>query len=221
MAYQSISIKWEPARAYARVLFIALVLLFPAAVSAETTIVMLGDSLTAGYGVEKEQAFPTLVETRLKEMGFPDIKVINAGFSGSTTASALSRLKWYLRIKPDILLLELGGNDGLRGLAIKELETNLAVTIELAMAQGMKVVLAGMKIPPNYGAQYTREFESVYPALAKRFDITLIPFLLEGVGGEPDLNISDGIHPNPEGHKIVSETVVRHLVLVLKGLMTR
>ena len=182
---------------------------------------MLGDSLTAGYGVEKEQAFPTLVETRLKEMGFPDIKVINAGFSGSTTASALSRLKWYLRIKPDILLLELGGNDGLRGLAIKELETNLAVTIELAMAQGMKVVLAGMKIPPNYGAQYTREFESVYPALAKRFDITLIPFLLEGVGGEPDLNISDGIHPNPEGHKIVSETVVRHLVLVLKGLMTR
>lgn len=187
----------------------------PLSVSAETTVLMLGDSLTAGYGVEKEQAFPALVEKHLKNQNISDVKVINGGFSGSTTASALSRLRWYLRIKPDILVLALGGNDGLRGLGVKEIEKNLAATIELAKKQGMTVVLAGMQMPPNYGDIYTRQFAAVYPTLSKRYHVELIPFLLEGVGGQVDLNIADGIHPNPDGHKIVAKTVLQHLMPIL------
>ena len=202
-------------------IILVLLLLLPISAFAETTILMLGDSLTAGFGVEKEQAFPALVEKHLINNDFNEVKVINAGFSGSTTASALSRLRWYLRIKPDILFLALGGNDGLRGLGIKEIEKNLAATIELAKQQGMAVVLAGMKIPPNYGDIYTRQFESVFPLLAKQYQIALIPFLLEGVGGEVDLNIADGIHPNSEGHKIVAKTVLQHLLPVLTDTQGR
>jgi len=206
---------WVPLSGF--ISLILVIFLFSNAALAETTILMLGDSLTAGHGVEKEQAFPALVEARLKRTKYPNIKVINAGFSGSTTASALSRLRWYLRIKPDILVLALGGNDGLRGLDLKATEKNLASTIELAKKEHMVVVLAGMKIPPNYGDKYTREFESLYPALAKRYNVALIPFLLERVGGEVDLNIADGIHPNPDGHKIVAETVLQHLLPILKN----
>ena len=194
---------------------LALSFFLPLSALAETTVLMLGDSLTAGYGVEREQAFPALVEKHLKNQNIINVKVINGGFSGSTTASALSRLRWYLRIKPDILVLALGGNDGLRGLGVKEIEKNLAATIELAKKQGMTVVLAGMQMPPNYGDIYTRQFAMVYPTLSKRYQVALIPFLLEGVGGQVDLNIADGIHPNPEGHKIVAKTVLQHLMPIL------
>ncbi len=183
--------------------------------AAETIVLMLGDSLTAGYGVEQSEAFPALVERRLEELRYTDVKIVAAGFSGSTSASALGRLRWYLRIKPDILFLELGGNDGLRGLDLETTKKNLQATIQLALDKGMAVVLAGMKIPPNYGQEYTWQFERIYPDLANKFSIPLIPFLLARIGGKPEFNLPDAIHPNPDGHKIVAETVLKHLLPLL------
>lgn len=184
--------------------------------TAETTILILGDSLTAGYGVEKEQAFPYLVEQQLKSEGYQDVRVINGGFSGSTTASAFNRLKWYLKIKPDILLLELGANDGLRGHKIEAIRQNLGRTIEFARSKGMKVLLAGMQMPRNYGKQYTEQFKRLFREVADAYDIPLIPFLLEGVAGRKDLNLADGIHPNPQGHRIVARNVAPYLISILE-----
>jgi len=184
----------------------------PSLLWAETTILMLGDSLTEGTGVKKNQAYPYLVEQKLKAKGLSLINVINAGVSGSTSASALSRLKWHLRSTPDILLLALGANDGLRGLSTVQMKRNLAKTIELALSKGARVVLAGMKMPPNYGAEYTREFEKAFYQLAKEYDVVLIPFLLEGVAGDPKLNFPDGLHPNERGHQIIAELVYKTLL---------
>ena len=184
----------------------------PALLYAETIILMLGDSLTEGTGVEQTKAYPYLVEQKLKAQGFLAIKVVNAGVSGSTTASALSRLKWYLRDCPDILLLALGANDGLRGLPTVQIKDNLAATIKLALSKGIRVILAGMKMPPNYGEDYTLQYEKVFLELAKEYGITFIPFLLEGVAGDPKLNLPDGIHPNERGHQIISELVYKTLV---------
>ena len=189
----------------------------PSLLYAETTVLMLGDSLTEGTGVEKAKAYPYLVEQKLKEQGFLAIKVINAGVTGSTTASAQSRLAWYLREPPDILLLALGANDGLRGLPTLQMKHNLAGTIELALSKGIRVVLAGMKMPPNYGEDYTLQYEKVFPELAKKYDITFIPFLLEGVAGDPTLNLPDGIHPNERGHQIISELVYKTLVKLINA----
>jgi acyl-CoA thioesterase-1 len=186
----------------------------PFLLRAETTILMLGDSLTEGSGVRKTQAYPYLVEQKLKAKGFSSIKVTNAGVSGSTSASALSRLKWHLRSTPDILLLALGANDGLRGLSTVQMKRNLAKTIELALSKGVRVVLAGMKMPPNYGAEYTREFEKVFYQLAKEYDVVFIPFLLEGVAGDPKLNFPDGLHPNEQGHQIIAESVYKTLLML-------
>lgn len=190
----------------ALLLLAALPLAFAAAASAETVVLALGDSLTEGYGVEPEAAWPKRLEERLRADG-ADVRVINAGISGSTTASAVSRLRWQLRAKPDLLVLALGGNDGLRGLDLEETEQNLADAIELAKEQGVRVLLAGMKIPPNYGSDYTQRFEALFPALARRYDVALIPFLLEGVAARPEMNLPDGIHPNAAGHRRVAETV--------------
>lgn len=187
----------------------------PALLSAETTILMLGDSLTEGTGVEQTKAYPYLVEQKLKAQGFLAIQVINGGVTGSTTASALSRLKWYLRDCPDILLLALGANDGLRGLPIVQIKNNLAATIKLALSKGIRVILAGMKMPPNYGEDYTLKYEKVFLELAKEYGIVFIPFLLEGVAGDPHLNLPDGIHPNERGHQIISELVYKTLVKVI------
>jgi len=184
----------------------------PALLYAETTVLMLGDSLTEGTGVEQTKAYPYLVEQKLKAQGFLAIKVVNAGVSGSTTASALSRLKWYLRDCPDILLLALGANDGLRGLPTVQIKDNLAATIKLALSKGIRVILAGMKMPPNYGEDYTLKYEKVFLELAKEHAIVFIPFLLEGVAGDPKLNLPDGIHPNERGHQIISELVYKTLV---------
>ncbi len=188
---------------------------------AETTILMLGDSLTEGTGIGENQAYPYLVEQKLKAQGFSAIKVINAGVSGSTTASGLSRLTWYLRDRPHILMLALGANDGLRGLPTVQIKRNLAATIELALSKGIRVVLAGMKMPPNYGEDYTRKYEKVFLELAKEYDIVCIPFLLEGVAGDPKLNLPDGLHPNERGHHIISELVYKTLVKLVNAPPSR
>ena len=170
-------------------------------------VVILGDSISAGLGVEPEQAFPFLVQDMLKQKGFAFVKIINGSISGSTTAGATSRLKWYLKSKPDILVLALGANDGLRGLSIDLMTQNLEKSIILAKKNGIKVILAGMKIPPNYGAEYAKAFESSFVSLAQKHDLPFIEFLLKDVAGKAFLNQADGIHPNPEGHKIIATTV--------------
>lgn len=176
-------------------------------------VLCLGDSLTEGYGVLPEEAYPALLAARLRAKGHAKIEVINAGVSGSTTASAVARLNWQLRakVKPKILILALGANDGLRGLPVTEAEHNLERAILLAKENGMTVLLAGMQLPPNYGPDYTQAFATMYRELAKRQGVALIPFLLEGVGGEPQLNQADGIHPNAAGHRIITDTVLRYL----------
>ena len=182
------------------------------AAQAEIKILCLGDSLTAGYGIDQDLAYPKLVEQRLLAEGVK-LKVINAGSSGSTTASALGRLKWYIKGNgaPDILLLALGANDGLRGQDLVHTKDHLSQVILLAKKEGINVLLAGMKIPTNYGLTYANAFEKMYSDLAKEHDIHTIPFLLEGVAMIPALNLPDGIHPNAKGHKIMAETVIKHL----------
>lgn len=180
------------------------------AASPETVILMLGDSLTEGTGIDPDQAYPALVERQLRQEGYR-VKVINAGIGGSTTASAPARLRWHLKAKPQVLLLALGPNDGMRGQPLAQSKAQLAKTIEMAQTAKLKVVLAGMQIPPNYGKAYTQEFAAMYPALAKQYHIPLVPFLLQGVAANPKLNIADGIHPNEAGHKILARNVVPHL----------
>lgn len=174
-------------------------------------ILILGDSLTEGYGLEASQAFPSLLQLQLDEQVKQPVEVINAGFSGATSASAMSRLKWHARSKPDILVLVLGANDGLRGLSTESMKANLGKAIGFAREQGMTVVLAGMKMLPNYGAEYTRRFEAVFPQLAQEHQVVFIPFLLEGVAGRNQYNLPDGIHPNAKGHQIIAQNVLHHL----------
>lgn len=188
-----------------------LLLLAAASASAGPVVLCLGDSLTEGYGVAPEQAWPSLLERRLRRGGYPEARVLNAGISGSTTASAVSRLRWQLRAGPDVVILELGGNDGLRGLDLEQTRKNLGEAIALAKSQGVRVLLAGMKLPPNYGPDYAGRFEALFPALAREHHVALIPFLLAGVAARPELNLPDGIHPNPSGHEIVAETVLAAL----------
>lgn len=171
------------------------------------TILFLGDSLTEGYGINPDYAFPALIEKKVKEAGHKEAVIINGGVSGSTTASGLKRLQWYNKRKPTIMVLALGANDGLRGLKVDQSEKNLKSIIEAAQKSEIKVILAGMKMPTNYGEDYRKKFEAIYPKLAKEYKLPLIPFLLENVGGVSKLNLPDGIHPNPEGHKILAETV--------------
>jgi len=180
-------------------------------------ILCLGDSLTEGYGVSPEQSYPSLLEERLHQSGHPGARVINAGISGSTSASAVSRLQWQLRAKPDVVLLELGANDGLRGLDLATTRRNLERAIELAKSAGVRVLLAGMKLPPNYGPDYTRQFEALFPDLAKAQGVALLPFLLEGVAARPELNLADGIHPNAQGYQRVVENVLTALLPLLAG----
>ncbi|HOX84127.1 MAG TPA: arylesterase [Chryseolinea sp.] len=180
--------------------------------AAPTTKVILfyGDSLTAGYGLSTEEAFPNQVEKKLKEKG-KTVKVVNAGLSGETSAGGLSRLDWVLRQPIDIFVLELGANDGLRGLPLDQTESNLQKIIDKVKVKNpkVKIVIAGMMVPPNMGPDYTTQFKKVFPALAKKNNAALIPFLLQDVGGVEKLNIADGIHPNAEGHKIVASTVMK------------
>ncbi len=180
---------------------------------AERVVLFLGDSLTAGLGVEPDEAYPRLLGALLTKDGVADVRIVNGGVSGSTSASALSRLQWYDKIRPSVLFLALGANDGLRGLTVEEMGNNLAEVIAAARKRGMSIILAGMELPPNYGDEYTSSFRQVYRDLASRYDLILIPFLLEGVGGVSGLNQSDGIHPNAEGHR----QIARHVYPVLKA----
>lgn len=179
----------------------------PLAVASERIVLFLGDSLTAGLGVEAHEAYPDLVGEMLKADGVTGVRIVNGGLSGSTSASVLNRLRWYARVKPDVLFLAMGANDGLRGLTVAEMEKNLDAVITAAKAQGMSVVVAGMELPPNYGVEYTGAFRKVYADLAARHQALLIPFLLEGVGGVAALNQADGIHPNAEGHRHIARLV--------------
>ena len=184
-------------------------------VGASPLVVCLGDSLTEGYGVAPDRSYPARLEQLLRERGWPSIEVVNAGISGSTSASGRSRLRWQLRRRPDLIVLALGANDGLRGVELESTKANLAATIDLAKVNDIDVLLAGMKLPPNYGAEYTEQFEALYAELAKQKDVALIPFLLEGVAARASLNLADGIHPNARGYEIVAATVAQHLVPLL------
>ncbi|MBC8259009.1 MAG: arylesterase [SAR324 cluster bacterium] len=177
---------------------------------AQTLVVALGDSLTEGFGVARDEAYPYLLEKELLSRGHK-IKIINAGVSGSTSASAPSRLKWYLRTNPKIVIIALGGNDGLRGLSVLHMKKNLGRAIELAQSKNILVLLAGMQIPQNYGREYTNSFRNTFYELAQQYKLPLIPFLLKDVGGVPKLNLPDGIHPNAEGHQILTLTVLKYL----------
>ncbi|HYG01009.1 MAG TPA: arylesterase [Chryseosolibacter sp.] len=173
-------------------------------------ILFFGDSLTAGYGLSTTEAFPSLIEKRLNGNG-KSVKVINAGLSGETSAGGLARIDWVLRQPIDVFVLELGANDGLRGLPIEQTQKNLEGIIGRVRAKypKVKIVIAGMMVPPNMGPDYSEKFRQIFPAIAKKHDATLIPFLLEDVAGEERLNLSDGIHPNVEGHKVVAKNVFR------------
>lgn len=172
------------------------------------TILFFGNSLTAGYGIDPEESFAGRIQIRLDSLK-KEYRVINGGLSGETTAGGLSRLDWFLEEEPYLFVLELGGNDGLRGIPLTETKKNLLAIVDKVQAKypNTKIILAGMQIPPNMGKEYTEEFKAIYPAVAKEKNIELIPFLLEGVAGNPDLNLPDGIHPTPEGHRIVMETL--------------
>lgn len=180
------------------------------------TIVFYGNSLTAGYGVDPSEAFPALVQNKIDSLQLP-YKVVNAGLSGETTAGGRSRIDWILRQPVNVFVLELGGNDGLRGIPISETAKNLQAIIDKVKEKypTATIILAGMQIPPNMGRKYTTEFREVFQQLASKNNLTLIPFLLERVGGIAALNQGDGIHPNPEGHKIVAENVWK----VLQGII--
>lgn len=172
------------------------------------TIVFFGNSLTAAYQLSIEQGFVAIIQRKIDTLGLP-FRCVNAGLSGETTADGKNRVDWVLQQPVDIFVLELGGNDALRGLPVAESKQNLQHIIDQVKAKypAAKIILAGMLAPPNLGAAYTNAFHDMYPALAKANHTGLIPFLLEGVGGNPALNLQDGIHPNPDGQKIVAETV--------------
>lgn len=180
------------------------------------TILVLGDSIAEGYGLKQTESFPHLIQEELIKKGFKSSTVINAGISGSTSASGVFRLKHHLKSNPTHLILELGANDGLRGLSIESLKKNLKDVILLAHEKKLKVILCGMKMPTSYGGDYTKKYESVFEQVARETKATFLPFLLEGIAGDPKLNQADGIHPTAEGQKIVAKTVLKTLLPLLK-----
>lgn len=183
------------------------------------TILFLGNSITAGYGLKPSQAFPALIQEKIDSLGWK-FEVINAGLSGETTSGGLRRIDWLLKKEIDILVLELGGNDVLRGMSLDLTRKNLQAIIDRTRKKypEVKIVLAGMQAPPNLGEEYTAEFQAIYPELAEKNDALLIPFLLEGVGGDPELNLSDQIHPTAKGHKIIANIVWKHLKPLLEKM---
>jgi acyl-CoA thioesterase-1 len=208
------------ARGFLKKAIILLLMLVAAAsvVSAQTqkTIVILGDSLAAGFGVDPDQAYPSLLQQKITAAGLP-FKIINAGVSGDTTSDGLGRLNWLLKRKIDVLIIELGGNDGLRGLPVATIQSNLQAIVDRAKAKYpyIKIVIAGMRMPANLGQTYVDAYAQVFPEVARKNDAVLVPFLLQDVGGEVSLNQADGIHPTAQGHKIVAENVWRVLKPVL------
>ncbi|HVK58261.1 MAG TPA: arylesterase [Candidatus Kapabacteria bacterium] len=202
---------------------VSLLILFSAlsmqvAVAAQKTILVLGDSIAAGYGLDPEDAFPALLQEKIDQSGLK-YKVVNGGVSGDTTAGGLRRIGWLLRNPVDVLLLELGGNDGLRGIDPTETEKNLQGIIEKVRQKNpnAQILIAGMQMPENMGKEYTTRYREVFARVAKQNNATLIPFLLEGVGGKAELNQADRIHPTAEGHRIIAATIWKVLQPVLGG----
>ncbi len=191
-------------------LFLCLSILISFNLYAEMSILILGDSLAEGYGLDESMAFPRVVEKKLIEKK-KNVKVINGGVSGATSASGIQRLKWHLKKPVDVLLLELGANDGLRGLSVPDTKKNLKEIIKFAKEKKVKVMLLGILMPPNYGADYTGQFEKMYKDVAKEEKVPFLPFLLDGVAGNAKLNLPDGIHPNQKGHEVIAEKVVKFL----------
>ena len=185
----------------------------PAAATGERSAVVIaavGDSLTAGQGVEESEAYPALVEKALRAGGH-DVQVVNAGVSGETTSGTLSRLDWVLTLDPDIVILETGANDGLRGIDTALIRNNLRQIVDLLQQKGVIVVLAGMKMVWNLGLDYTSEFNRIYPDLAAEKELIFIPFFLEGVATRREYNQDDGLHPNPAGYRIITETILPYI----------
>lgn len=178
-------------------------------------MVALGDSITAGLGVAADEAFPARLEARLRAEGYA-YRVVNAGVSGDTTAGGLRRVDWALRSSPEVVIVALGANDGLRGQSPPAMRANLDEIVARLQAAGARVLLAGMRLPPNYGGEYTKEFEAVFPAVARGTRITLMPFLLDGVAGVPRLNQADGIHPTAVGQQVIADHIWPYLRPLLK-----
>jgi acyl-CoA thioesterase-1 len=189
----------------------------PSTTSSPPAILFLGTSLTAGYGIDPELAYPALIQRKLDEAGL-EYRVINAGVSGETSAGALRRVDWLLRQPVKVLVVETGANDGLRGLSPETLRANIQAIFDRArkLQPSVTLVLIGMRVPPNYGRAYSQRFESIYPELARANDAILVPFLLEGVGGVSALNQPDGVHPTESGQRRMAETVWRVLEPVLR-----
>ena len=178
-------------------------------------LIFLGDSLTEGYGVAQERSFPQLIQQKFKTMN--SNWTINAsGSSGSTSASTLSRLKWIAKVRPEVVFILMGSNDGLRGLKVEETEKNLAEALKWAKEQKIKVILGQLHVPPNYGKDYSKRFAAIFPRLAKKHNVALAPFLLDQVAGISELNQADGIHPNEKGHKIIADNIYNYLIKNLK-----
>lgn len=186
-------------------------------VSPGQVIVALGDSLTAGYGVELDKSYPALLQKKLEAKGYP-FRLVNAGVSGETSSGTLSRLDWILSQQPDIVILEIGANDGLRGIDTALVERNIDTILQRLQENNVITVLAGMKMVRNLGEEYTREFDSIYPRLAEKHQVIFMPFFLEGVASDPSLNGDDGIHPNESGYKIITENIYPYVVLAIEQL---
>ncbi len=182
---------------------------------AKPVIVALGDSITSGLGVAADEAYPARLEVLLRREGYA-YRVVNAGVSGDTTAGGLRRVDWVLRAEPEIVIVALGANDGLRGQSPRATRANLEAIATRLTAAGARVLLAGMRLPPNYGEEFTREFEAVFPAVARSARTALMPFLLEGVAADPRLNQPDGIHPNAAGHRVIADRLWPYLVPLVK-----
>ena len=198
-----------------RLPLLPLLAILGATAQAQRTVVFLGDSLTAGYGLARQEAFPSLLEARIRAAGL-GWTVVNAGVSGDTSAGARARLDFIYRQKPRLIFLCIGSNDGLRGLPVAELERNLRAILDRARKEGTRVILAGAMLPENYGKDYREAFRKLYPRLAKEYRLPFLPFLLEGVAMTPGLNQEDGIHPNAEGARRVADNVWKVLEPELK-----
>ncbi|WP_372634692.1 arylesterase [Fodinibius sp.] len=199
--------------------FVTLILFsLPASAQEEPSrILFFGDSITAGHGIDKQKAYPALIQQKIDSLGW-NYKAVNGGLSGETSSGGLRRIDWMLKQPVSVFILELGGNDGLRGIDPEVTKSNLQKIIDKVRAKysDAAIVLAGMQVPPNLGSDYTDAFRQVYPELAEQHDVELIPFLLEGVGGNDELNQSDGIHPTAEGHEVVAQNIWEVLEPILR-----
>ncbi|TVQ04361.1 MAG: arylesterase [Balneolaceae bacterium] len=196
--------------------FLALIVVSEASAQQGKTILFFGDSITAGYGLEEEQAFPAFIQKKLDENGHR-YRAVNAGLSGETSAGGLRRIDWVLQQQVDIFVLELGGNDGLRGIDPRNTKENLQGIIDKVKAKypDATIILTGMEAPPNMGGDYTQTFRTLFTELAQANDVIFMPFILEGVAGDPELNLPDGIHPTEEGHRIIAKNLWAYLKDIL------